>query len=75
MPKMKDGITAEFDDPEYATERSKKMLDLCIAKFLLDHKIVVQHLLETPHTLRIIEKARDAKEIARFEIKNKKKAK
>ena len=50
---------------------SKLMLDHVISKFLYDHKIVVQHLLETPATKRIIERARDAKEIARFEIKNK----
>ena len=40
-----------------------------IGKFLADHKLTVMHLLETPHTKKIIEKARDNKEISRFEIK------
>ena len=75
IPVKKEGVLAEFDDPEFATEMSKLMLEQVLSKFLLDHKIVVQHLLETPHTKKIIERAREVKEISRFEIKNKKMAK
>ena len=69
VPTHRDGIHAEFDDPDYATAYSKLAMQHVIGKFLADHKLTVLHLLETPHTKKIIEKARDNKEISRFEIK------